>query len=69
MKRNIMTNKIIGIRQLLETILYNWQALLLFELIYKILGGIFVFPLLHEFINFTIVEAKIKYVNLDNVKP
>lgn len=68
MKIYFIKNWLQHIRTLLRSILWNWQTLLLFELLYKILGGVFLFPLLQDFLNFTVKDSNLDYINLDNIK-
>ena len=68
MKIHFIKNWFKSIKKLLKSIFYNWQTLLLFELLYKILGGIFIFPLLHDLIKFTLTTSSIDYINLNTIK-
>lgn len=63
MKKSIQSGK-----NMLKSIFWNWQVLVLFELIYKVLGGMIVLPFLNNLINFTLKGAKIEYLNMDNLK-
>lgn len=54
-----------SIKEILKSILWNWRVLLLFEVVYKILGGVIIFPLLINLINFTIDKAKLEYINME----
>lgn len=57
-----------NIRNIANSIMWNWRVLLLFEFIYRVIGGVIIFPLLHGLINFTITKARIEYLDLENLK-
>lgn len=62
-----MKNTIRNMKEILSSVLWNWRILLLFELIYKMLGGVVIFPLLNNLINFTIKKAKLEYLDMEMI--
>lgn len=46
---------------------YNWLSLLVFELLYKVLGALFVAPLLVALLNFSIKIVGWNYLSNDNI--
>lgn len=55
------------IKNTLKSIIWNWRVLLIFEFLYKILGGLILFPILHIFVNFTLKRAKTPYLDLETL--
>lgn len=63
-----MKKYLIHIQNIIHDIFYQWQILLLFEFIYKLAGGIFLFPFLKSLVQKTLTIAEIPYLYLENIK-
>ena len=55
-------------KEVLSAILWNWQVLLLFEFLYKLLGGVLLFPFIRSTMQKTLELAQIPYLTMDVLK-
>ena len=63
-----MKTYLVHIKNIMHDIFFQWRILLLFEFLYKLLGGIILFPFFNYLIQETLAAADLPYLYLDNIK-
>ena len=59
---------LLHIKNIMKDIFFHWRILLLFEFLYKLLGGIILSPFLKFLLQKTLTDAGLPYLYLDNIK-